>query len=362
MRIGIDVSQVVYGTGVSTYTRNLVTNLLKIDKENEYILFGFSLRRKRELYSFFNTLKGSNFKERVFPLPPTACDLLWNRLHLVLIERIIGKVNVFHSSDWFQPPSKAFKVTTIHDLVPLKFPELSHPKIVSTHNARLKRVKEEVDIAIVPSQTTSRDLADFGFDANKIRVIPEAPDPSFKPASLDACRKIRGKYQIEGKFLLAVGINPRKNTEKVIEAFEILKKEANLKLVIIGEQISLKIPKRQNVRLVGYVSEAEKPAFYSAAEVLVYPSLYEGFGLPILEAFACKTPVVTSNIGSLKEVAGEAAVLVNPRSIDSIVDGIEKSLKSSENYIKKGVKRVKKFSWEKAAKDTLKIYSEGRNT
>lgn len=360
MRIAIDVSQVVYGTGVSKYTRNLVSSLLTIDNRNDYLLIGGAVRRRKDLNVFFNSLAPGKFNTKQFPISPSMANLIWNKLHILPIEFFIGKIDVLHSSDWSQPPSKAYKVTTIHDLVPLKFPELSHPKVVSTHIARLNRVKEEVDMVIVPSETTKRDLIKYGFDLKKIRVIPEAPDPSFKPASIDACNKIRKKYQIEGKFLLAVGINPRKNTEKVIEAFDMLKKEANLRLVIVGEQISLNIPKKHNVMLLGHVSEAEMPAFYSAAELLVYASLYEGFGLPVLEAFACKTPVVTSNVGSMKEIAGDGAELVDPKSTEAIARGIENAIKNREILIQKGVKRVKTYSWEKTAKMTLKVYEGAR--
>lgn len=356
MRIGIDVSQVVYGTGVSTYTRNLVRNLLKIDKENEYILFGFSLRRKGELYAFFDTLPGSNCKKMVFSIPPTVCDLIWNRLHILQIEKMVGKIDVFHSSDWTQPPSSAFKVTTVHDLVPIKYPELSHPKIVRAHQARLKWVQKEADRVIAPSKATKHDLMKLGFDKRKVIVIPEAPEPEFKPASPLEIDKVKRKYKIMGRYALAVGTAPRKNINRIINAVEKFreKNESNLALVIAG--MEPKLANKNWVFSLGYVPNNLMPALYSGAEVLVFPSLYEGFGLPTLEAFACKTPVVTSNLGSLKEVAGESAVLVNPRSIDSIVDGLEKTLKASENYIKKGVKRVKKFNWETTARETLKIY------
>ena len=128
MKIGIDISQVIYGTGVSTYTENLVKALLLQDKKNEYLLFGGSLRRRADLKTFVSELKG-NFESKFFPIPPTLGDILWNRLHILPIEKLVGDLDVFHSSDWTQPPSKAFKVTTVHDLIPLKFPGILIPKL-----------------------------------------------------------------------------------------------------------------------------------------------------------------------------------------------------------------------------------------
>lgn len=360
MKIGIDISQVVYETGVSTYTRNLVKNLLLIDKKDEYILFGGSLRRLADLKLQVKNFRGG-FLSRLYPLPPSLADILWNRLHVLPIERLTGDLDVFHSSDWTQPPSKAFKVTTIHDLVPVLYPSLAAKDVIrdvaKTHRRRLSWVKKEADRIIVPSNTTMNDLLGLGFKKEKIRVIPEAPDPIFKPANKSEIDKLKRKYNIVGNYLLAIGVNPRKNTEKIIEAFNELKEGGSLELVIVGHQY-MSIKATVGVTMLGHVRSEERPVLYSGAEALVYPSLYEGFGLPILEAFACKTPVVTSNMGSMVEVAGKAAVLVDPNSVDSIAEGIKKAVNESEKWVGNGVKRVKGYSWLKTAKETLKVYKE----
>lgn len=357
MRIAIDISQIVYETGVSTYTKNLVENLLKIDKVNEYVLFGGSLRGLSKLKSAMRKVHGK-YHLMIFPIPPTLADFLWNRLHFFSTERLIGKIDVFHSSDWTQPPSKAFKVTTIHDLVPIKYPELSHPRIVAAQRMRLNRVKKEVDRIIVPSRQTREDLVTDGFNENKIRVIPEAPDPIYKPAKKPEIDKVKRKYRIEGRYLLAVGASPRKNTKRIIEAYEEIGHKEGLKLVIIGE-LAEKIRKTSQVLSLGHIPTRELPALYSGAEVLVYPSLYEGFGLPILEAFRCKIPVVTSNLGSMKEICENVAVLVNPESSDSIAAGILKAQKARNSLVKEGITKVRNFSWEKTATKTLEVYQEG---
>lgn len=357
MKIAIDVSQIVYETGVSTYTRNLVSNLLKIDKKNNYLLFGGSLRRRRELISMLHystTLDGS-VKTKVFPVPPTLSDFIWNKLHFFPIERLVGTIDVYHSSDWAQAPSDAFKVTTIHDLVPIKYPELSLPKLVSAHKARLKWIKREVDRVIVPSKATAEDIKSFGIKEDRIRVIPEAPDIDLKQASSAQIENLKNKYKI-GKYILSVGVTPRKNTNRIIDAFKKLNTK-NLELVIIGKA-TMDADMVKGVKLLGHIPKSELATFYSGAEVLVYPSLYEGFGLPILDAFVCRTPVVTSKTGSMAEVAGKAAVLVDPQDTNSIAKGIQNAIKMEEVLVKKGLGRVKEFSWQKNAAETLKVYNE----
>ena len=359
MKIGIDISQIVYGTGVSKYTKNLIEGLLAIDKDNDYMLFGGSLRRKKEINTFMASLKG-NVVGKTYSLSPTMADILWNRLHILKMEKLIGDLDVFHSSDWTQPPSSAFKVTTVHDLVPLRFPQYSHPRIVSVHKAKLKHVKNEIDVVIVPSEATRDDLISTGISKDKIRVIPEATDFIFKPAKKKDIEMLKKEHRIRGGYLLAVGVGPRKNTERIIEAYEKVRAGRDLKLIILGHPYK-KIEQKRGVIFTGHVKTEKMPTYYSGAEALVYPTIYEGFGLPVLEAFSCKTPVVTSNISSLPEVAGDAAELVDPFSVDSITGGIKEALSHQKGLIDKGLKRSKEFSWRKTAQMTLDVYREAKN-
>lgn len=358
MNIAIDVSQIVYGTGVSVYTKNLVKNLLSIDRENDYTLFGGSLRRRNELKLFLESLNGKKVKSKMFPLPQTLADIVWNRLHVLPIEKLIGNIDVLHSSDWTQPPTRAFKVTTIHDLVPIKYPNLSHPKLVSNQTWRFKHVSKEVDRVIVPSLTTASDVEKIGIKPDRIRVIPEAVDPGIKLVAKSQIERIKRKYRISGRYILSIGVNARKNTQRIIDAYEKIKGEVNIKLVIIGEPF-IKVNQPRGVYFLGHVPSEAIPSLYSGSDALVYPSLYEGFGLPILEAFVCRTPVVTSNIGSMAEVSGKAAVLVDPYDTYSIVEGVFKALSNKDKLIKMGLLRMKKYSWQKTAQMTLKVYTEG---
>lgn len=359
MKIGIDVSQIIYGTGVSVYTKNLVENLLKLDNKNEYILFGGSFRRTKELKRILNNFKGKNVSRKTFLFPPAVADLIWNKLHIINIERLVGQIDVFHSSDWTQPPTNSFKVTTIHDLVPIKYPDLSHPKIFKNQKSRFKHVLKETDRIIVPSSTTAVDVEKMGFEPGKIRVIPEAVDPEFCRAGNSEIENIKRRYRISGRYLLSIGVNARKNTQRIIDAFEKIKGEINIKLVIIGEPF-IKVDQTRGVYFLGHVPSEAIASLYSGAEALVYPSLYEGFGIPILEAFACGTPVITSNIGSMAEVSGKASILVDPYNINSIVEGVFKAISNRDKLIERGIMRNKKYSWQKTAQMTLKVYSESQ--
>jgi glycosyltransferase involved in cell wall biosynthesis len=341
MKIGIDISQIVYGTGVSVYTKNLVEALLKIDKENEYVLFGGSLRQKvalKNIIDYYHATVCGNSRGVILPIPPTLADILWNRLHILPIEKLIGFVDVFHSSDWTQPPTKAAKVTTIHDLAVLRYPETFHPKIVAVHKKRLEWVKKECDLIIAVSEATKKDVVELlGIPPQKIKVIWEGVERDFKPQTQTAVEKIKKKYGIEGDYILAYGGPARKNLKRLMDACE------GFKVFVVGQP---------------YVANEDLPPLYFGASCLVYPSLYEGFGLPVLEAMACGCPVVTSNVSSMPEVAGEAAILVDPLNVKDIARGIKEALRNRKKLVQAGLRRARQFSWEKTAKETLKVYQQ----
>lgn len=361
MRIGIDISQLAFpGTGVSVYTQNLIESLKKLDTENEFIFFFSSLRQKSPVP------ESKNFK-----FPPLFLEVLWNRLHVLPVERFIGKIDLFHTSDWLEPPAQCPKVTTIHDLTVLKYPESFSKKgghdIVENMKRKLEIVKKESKLIIAVSESTKRDIVQLlGIPESRIRVIYEAANDIFNnKLTKDNLENVKEKYGIEGKYILAVGTRePRKNLQRVLEAHDLLiSKHPDIQLVIVGkygwgEDQSSIINNQSSIKLLGYVPREDLPALYSGAEAFVYPSLYEGFGLPVLEAMASGCPVVTSNVSSLPEIAGDGAILVSPQKSDQIRDGIEEAIKNRETLIAKGKKRARDFSWEKTAKETLNVYKE----
>jgi glycosyltransferase involved in cell wall biosynthesis len=357
MRIAIDISQIIYKTGVSFYTTNLVKNLLRVDKENEYFLFGGSLRRFSELKKTVNSLGA--VKKKIFRLPPTLADLLWNQLHFLPIEKLIGEIDVLHSSNWAQPPTRAFTVTTVHDLSFLKYPRLTDPKVLRVQMRNLLRVKDEVKRIIVPSEATKKDILSFGIEKERIRIIPEAAGEEYTPRQNSEIEEAKKKFKIRGKYLITIGVGGRKNTEKLIKAFELAKAGENLKLVLVGRPLGKIKEERGLIYTGGEVSsDNELAALISGSEALVYPSLYEGFGLPVLQGFACGVPVVTSNVSSLPEVGERAAILVDPLKINEIAEGIKTALRGRKGWIEKGLRRARDFSWLKTAQETLEVYQE----
>lgn len=329
MRVGFDISQMAHNGGVNTYTQKLTEELSK-RKELEMIYFYSSLRQP---------YRGELKNVKKFHLPPALFEMLFNRWRNVPIEHFLGFIDIFHSSDWTQPPSKAKKVTTYHDVIPLKYPQWSHPKIVKVHKRRLKLVEKEIDHVIVVSQSTKRDLLEVSsIPKEKITVIYEGPTADFKPQSIEKIRKFKEKYKLPEKFILAIGgVGERRNLQRITEA----SKDYNL--VITGQTIP-------------WLDIEELELLYASADILLYCSLYEGFGLPILDAQTSGCPVVTSNVSAMPEIAGKGAILVDPHSTEDIIRGIREVGEVREELVKKGFENVKRFSWRKCAEETAEVY------
>lgn len=300
------------------------------------MVFFFSAFRK----SYHGPLK--NVKK--FRLPPTLFEVMFNRIRTVGIEKFIGPVDIYHSSDWVQPPTKAKTVTTYHDLVPLLYPKWSHPKIVSVNKIRLKLVEAEVDKVIAVSQSTKNDLLSLSkLKPSQIEVIYEGVSEIFKPSEEKDQFELKKKYNLPDNFCLAIGgVGERKNLKRIKQASK------GFNLITTMEDLPV-------------LSDEELAILYSCADALIYTTLYEGFGLPIIEAMACGTPVLTSNVSSMPEIAGGAAVLTDPNDVDKIRRSLEVLLldkQKQKDLILKGFKRAKDFSWEKTADKTLQVYKQ----
>lgn len=362
MKLAIDVSQVIYGTGASSYIRYLVPELIKLLDEPP-ILFSGVLRQNGILNDWLRELKGTH-QDKVFPIPPKVADLFWNLLRFS-IDPLIGKTDIFHSSDWTQPGSKAKKITTVHDVIAYKFPESLDPYIVKVQKRRMELVKRKCDLIIADSSATKEDLVNIlRIDESKARVIHLAAADIFKPQNDDKIGEVKRRYGITKDYLLSVGTRePRKNLQRIVNTYKNLKTKEDLELVLVGkfgwgEDIS----PVEGVRILGFLKNDELPALYTGAKAFLYPSLYEGFGVPVLEAMACSCPVVTSDRGSLKEIVGDAALIVNPEVEEDIKNAVEILLdlpKIEYNEIKtKSLVNSQKYSWEKTAKETIDAYKE----
>lgn len=375
MIIGIDISSIPYGTGVSNYTQNLVRNLLKIDKVNTYKLFFSSLRQPlpEEIIAYSSH---PNVKIYHFHFPPTLLEILWNRFHLFPIELFIGTCDVFHTWDWTQPPTfKAKTVTTIHDFVPLLFPETQAPKTIAAFTKKLYWASRECSRFICVSQNTRSDLLRLfpKIATNKISVIYEAAEEKYdhfhqlSPDEKKAKTSVISQQYGLKRFILAQGTRePRKNLDRLVQAFQLFKHhnpQSTVELAISGKYgwgQDISPPSDNSIKILGYIPEKDMVALHASALCLCYPSLYEGFGLPVVKSMKVGTPVITSNISSLPEVAGNAALLVNPTNTQEIAQALEKMVKSSalrRQLINRGYRQSLQFSWTKTAQETLKLYA-----
>ncbi len=332
MRVGFDISQIAHQGGVATYTDRLAHQLATSSKIDP-VFFYSSLRK---------SYKGDLKNVKSFRLPPTLFERLFNQLRFIPIEKFLGEVDIFHSSDWVQPPTKAKKVTTYHDVVPLKFPQWSDPKIVNVHRRRLALVEKEIDQVIAVSEATKKDLLEMTkIPEEKITVIYEGVDPQFKPLDQTEIEDFRRRMNLPEDFILAIGgVGERRNLKRVKEAAK------GFDLVITGETIP-------------WIKKEEMPLLYNAATLLLYPSFYEGFGLPILEAMACGTPVITSNVSSMPEIGGKAALYVDPMEVGDISKKLKELIDDQQlqkQLQKDGLQRAKEFSWEKCAQQTIDLY------
>lgn len=335
LRIGMDISQLAHHGGVATYTQKLAEGLQDC-KDLEMAFFYSSLRKP-----YRGNLKGV----KKFKLPPTLFELLFNKIRNVSIEKFIGPLDIFHSSDWVQPPSKAKKVTTYHDVIPLKFPHWSHPKIVEVHKKRLEIVEKEVDMVIAVSETTKKDLLEISrIPESKIVVIYEGVGAEFKRLPKDEVEKFRQKYSLPEKFVLAMGgIGERKNIARIKKACK------KYSLVISGETIP-------------YITNEELPLLYNAADVLMYTTLYEGFGLPILESMACGTPVITSDRAIHRETAGRGnALFVDPEDVEKMEEELKIMMENDdirEDIEGNGVLWASRFRWDNVVAETVEVYQK----
>ncbi len=285
--------------------------------------------------------------------------------------------HVILSTDFVLPTSKKPSVLTVQDLAFLRYPEFYTWKNKTYMKSVASFSIKNADALITTSENTRKDLIDLLMvKEDKIFVIYPGVDSTFKPASAQDKEKVKKKFGLPQNYILAVGtLEPRKNLSCLLKAFALLKKKSDFdfKLVIVGEEGWLykrifNDIKKQDLEketiFTGFIQDKDLPAIYSGASVFVYPSLYEGFGLPALEAMACGAPVVCSNTSSLPEVVGKAALKANPEKPEEFANAISKIVSDTnlaKELSKMGYERAKQFSWEKTAKETLSVYKKIAN-
>ncbi|MER3422187.1 MAG: glycosyltransferase family 1 protein [Nitrospiraceae bacterium] len=361
-------------SGVGQYVFHLLDSLGKGNQGHEYLLFYVSVRQ--QLNSLPVSCRNVSVKRVLYPRRLLHLATGLGRWDLPGFDRLIGSVDVCHWPNYILlPGGTARQIITICDLTFLLFPAYHPWARVKALAGGIARSASRADAIIVVSEHTKRDVIKYlGVPEEKIRVVYCAASSHFRFIASEARRSVLSKYHLplDGYLLYVGNIEPRKNLTRLLEAYSLLKARGGCRLPLIfsggGGWKNTDIYRRvselsleKDVRFLGYVPDEELPALMSGAELFVYPSLYEGFGLPPLEAMACGTPVVTSNVSSIPEVVGDAALMVDPYDVEGLAEAMQRALMDKdlrEDMRIKGLARAKLFSWERTACETLKVYEE----
>ncbi len=359
-------------TGVNNYLYNLIKNMIKNGKANEISLIHYE-RSDDPLYSQVNDII---IPEK--PLKLTSAIGIPQAVKNADIDILHVPVHWYNQITPFVFNRKIKKVLTLHDLTPILFPEMHTRETNLTWKSSLKFIKNRTNIIICDSVSTKNDCINLlNIPEKRLKVIPLAADEQYKPLNNKELihDELKIEYNIDYPFILFVGtLEKRKNVPTLLKSFYKLKKtKLDHKLVIVGgkgwkytkifaliEELNL----QDDVVFTDYVSDEYLVKLYNAADLFVYPSLYEGFGLPPLEAMACGCPVITSNISSLPEVVGDAGMMIDPNDIDGLTSAMLKILTDNElreELSRKSLDRAKMFSWKKTANETWKVYEDVLN-
>ncbi len=373
-RIGIDVtSAVTQGGGIGRYSRELVQALITADSAHQYLLFSAKPPASLPVPQPIPTAPHVRFC-------PTWLNerwlyRLWYRLRLPLpVQWATGAIDLFHSPDFVLPPVSGNIPTllTVHDLSFVHYPETFPTNLVAYLNRVVPWSIQRATHVLADSQATRNDLINlWHIPAEKITVLYSGVNGMFQPETDEArITAVRAKYQLgTAPYILAVGtVQPRKNYQLLIRAFSQLVTNQPYHLVIAGgkgwlyEEVLAEVDRQQmngRVHFTGFVADNDLPTLYSEATLLVQPSIYEGFGLPLLEAMACGVPIISSNISSLPEVVGESAVLLSPHDETAWANTIQRLLNEPTqraHLVAAGFRQVRRFTWQAAAKQLLGIY------
>lgn len=370
MKIGIDgrAAKWYRGTGIGTYTYQLINCLNRIDNINKYLLFmpencKYDMELKKNFY--LNSItegKQDNF---------------WDEVNIpnILKDKNIELYHVPQNGVGLPIDKKCRFLITLHDVIPYKMPETVSDRYFKIFSNQIPKIVSECDGIITVSNYSKKDIIEaFNFPEDKVYVTHLASEDIYRPLDKRVSKYVAKKYySIEDDFILYVGgFSPRKNIVGLIESFSKLMctYKKDIKLVIAGKKgKSYEIYKNRaeelhisdKVLFPGFVSIEHLPYIYNAAELFVYPSFYEGFGLPPIEAMSCGVPVIASNVTSVPEVVGDGGLLINPRDIDNLYESMLRVLSDKElrkKLIASGIAKSRDLSWEKTANETISVYNK----
>lgn len=369
MKIGIDARSINLhsGSGIGTYTKNLIKNLISMNSKDEFDL----------LWTGLNEEEFTKDNTKLFHISGRYSSFYEKEYIPAIMEH--ENVNLYHIPQngiglSFIPGLKT--VVTIHDLIPYVMPETVGKGYLNKFLNEMPKIISSVSGILTVSEHSKKDIMKFfpNFPKDKIYVTPLAANKSFKPLIKERCIKYINKhFDISNPFILYVGgFSKRKNVKNLIDCYKEVKKDLNkpYKLVLLGsitdsgpelKQYVKSINLEDDILFLGYVDDYYLPIFYNACEAFVYPSLYEGFGLPPLEAMSCKTPVITSNVTSIPEVTGDSAILIDPNSKFELSNALLSLLNNEEtklSYSEKGYKQSLQFSWRLTSEKTYNAYNK----
>lgn len=365
MRIAIDARK-LRDFGIGTYVRNLLRHLGRMDRTTEYVVLCYEADQPLVAQS------GANFRAMLDSSPGYS---LREQVTIPLDLRR-ARVDLFHAPHYVLPAlTPCRSVVTIHDCIHLRFPQYLPSRFAYSYaRGSLWLATHRSTRIITVSEASKRDiLTYFDVPESKIDVIPNAIDERFwEMPDEDEIRRVRERYQLHDPFVLYAGnIKPHKNVERLIEAFQMVRSSGHdVKLLVIGDEVSRHGTLRravhrhqlhQYVRFLGFVPDQTLAVLYRLATVFVFPSLYEGFGLPPLEAMASGTPVITSNVSSLPEVVGDAALLIDPYDPRAIAEAMRRLLGDEalrQSLRVRGLARARHFSWDRSIARVRQIYDE----
>jgi len=364
MIIGIDTRIPLKNkTGIGYLLSNLIPQLVKLSKDINFKILGEDLGIKEENVKVFY-LRG--IKRKLF-------NYLWKKFNFPSANILLGRADKFFFTNFVDFPIRTNeRILLIPDLSFIKHPQFTEKKNLEFLRKNVALSIKRADKIITISESAKHDIVEhYKIESDKVYVVYLAPSKNIKKIdNEDAINRIKRKYRIRKKYILFVGtLEPRKNIKNLIRAYNELdfKLKKEYQLVIGGGkgwywkeilETVKKLRLTKKVIFTNYIKEEDLSYIYSGAEVFVFPSFYEGFGLPILEAMKCGIPAVSSNTSSLPEVGGEAVLYFDPHSVDDIKDNLERVLKDENlrrDLVEKGFEQVKKFSWEKAAREVLGI-------
>jgi glycosyltransferase involved in cell wall biosynthesis len=374
MRIGIDAREMLYAINPTWeyYLQSLISALQKVDGTNQYVLFFSYFRKKFKSILDSYPLNG-NFRKKALRIPHRITEFLFEDQHMP-IETVLGKVDLFHGPIYTRLNNIHGKsVVTVHDLIFIREPEIVPPGWLAFTKKRIGYAMRKADAIITISEFSKSEILDvYKIPEGRVRVIHNGVGKEFFPRT-EGIEQLKQEYGIRNRYFLYVGaVEPRKNLVNLLNAFQGLQPSLRdaYQLVVAGvtrykdKELFRRVAElglENEVVFTGRVPQEILPLLYSGAEIFIYPSLFEGFGMPPLEAMACGTPVIASNRTSVPEVLGDAALFVDPLNPAEITQSIKEILSDSslrETCRQKGIERARLFSWERNAELTVSLYNE----